>query len=82
MDKRSMEEDTAHNEESYEENNIVQSVVPDIEWQVSTNAMHHAGNEKLLSWLLKLPVEIMSMKKKHGTLGSPRLGQSSQLLAS
>jgi len=30
MDNRSMEEDSTHNEESYKENNIVQSVVPDI----------------------------------------------------
>ena len=45
---RSMEEDSAHNEESYEEKNIVQSVVLDIERQVSINDMQMVGNEKLV----------------------------------
>ena len=53
VDSRSMEEYSSHNEESYEEKNIVQSIVPDIERQVSTNGMQVVGNDKLLAWFLK-----------------------------
>ena len=59
-----MEEDSAHNEASDEENNILQLAVLNTERQVPSNDMQVGGVDKLLGQFLTLSVERVSMKKE------------------
>jgi len=75
----SLEEEPIHHEVPEEDNNGGQSVIPEVERQVS-DPREHGANRRLLGAFLKLPVERVKASSRHSTTDCLCLGRSLQFL--